>query len=108
MQQHLVRSLWNLYSRLFQTFLLLNILREVGQLHVALASQRVVHSEGGGQVMTCLTHLGDLQVVPQQLLVVGMCTVLDDGLCALDGTFPRRSAIPCSVTMMFTSCSELS
>ena len=62
---------------------LFNILREVGQLHVTLASQRVVHSEGSGQVVTGLAHLGNLQVVPQQLLVVGVCTVLYDTLSTL-------------------------
>ena len=40
--------------------------------------------------MTGLTHLGDLQVIPQQLLVVRMCTVLDDRLCTLDGTLTTQ------------------
>ena len=52
-------------------------------MHVALASQRVVHGEGGSEVVTSLTHLRNLQVVPQQLLVVGVCTVLDDALGTL-------------------------
>ena len=33
-------------------------------MHVALASQCVMHGEGGRQVMACLSHLGNLQVVP--------------------------------------------
>ena len=37
--------------------LLLHILCEVGQVHIALACQRVVHGEGGSEVMACLTHL---------------------------------------------------
>ena len=57
---------------------LFHIFREICQFHIALASQRVVHSERSRQVMTGLTHLRDLQVIPQQLLVVRMCTVLDD------------------------------
>ena len=36
---------------------LLNIFREIGQFHVTLASQRVVHGEGSRQVVTRLTHL---------------------------------------------------
>ena len=67
--------MWNIF--------LLYILCKVGQVHVALASQRVVHGEGGGEVVTGLTHLRNLQVVPQQLLVVGVCTVLDDALSTL-------------------------
>ena len=69
---------------------LLYIFRKVRQFHVALASQRVVHSESSRQVMTGLTHLGNLQVIPQQLLIVRMCTVLDDGLCTLDGTLTTQ------------------
>ena len=37
--------------------LLLHILCEVGQVHIALACQRVVHGEGGSEVVACLTHL---------------------------------------------------
>jgi len=70
--------------------LLLYVLREVRELHVTLASQRVVHGEGCRQVVTRLTHLGNLQVVPQELLVVGMCTVLDDALSTLDGTLAAQ------------------
>ena len=36
--------------------------------------------------MTGLTHLRDLQVIPQQLLVVRMSTVLNNALCTLEGT----------------------
>ena len=61
---------------------LFHVLSEVGQFHIALASQRVVHSEGCRQIMTGLTHLSNLQVVPKQLLVVRMRAVLDDGSCS--------------------------
>ena len=74
----------------FTIYTLFNIFREVCQLHVALASQCVVHSEGGGQVMTGLSHLRNLEVIPQQLLVVRMCTILADALCTLDGTFATQ------------------
>ena len=69
---------------------LLHILCEIGQVHVALASQRVVHGEGGRQVVARLAHLGELQVVPKQLLVVRMCTVLDDDFGALCGALSAQ------------------
>ena len=77
-------------------FLLFDVFCEVCQLHVALARQRVVHGEGGRQVVTRLSHLRDLQVVPQQLLVVGMSTVLDDAL----GTLCRRLATQVGNTLL--------
>ena len=40
--------------------------------------------------MTGLSHLRNLEVIPQQLLVVRMCTILDDALCTLDGTFATQ------------------
>ena len=52
-------------------------------MHVTLTSQRVVHGEGSGKAMTGMSACTQLQVVPQQLLVVGVSTVLDDGLCTL-------------------------
>ena len=69
---------------------LLGVLSEVCQLHVTLASQRVVHSEGSSQVMTGLTHLRDLQVIPKQLLLVRMSTVLDDALSTLCRTLATQ------------------
>ena len=64
---------------------LFHVLSEIGQVHVALACQCVVHGESGGQIMVGMTALGNLQVIPQQLFVVGVSTVLDDALCALHG-----------------------
>ena len=40
--------------------------------------------------MTGLTHLRDLQVVPEQLLVVGVSAVLDDALSSLCGTLAAQ------------------
>ena len=40
--------------------------------------------------MAQMSHLGNLQVVPQQLSVVGMCTVLDDGLGTLLGSLATQ------------------
>ena len=40
--------------------------------------------------MTGLTHLRDLQVIPQQLLVVRMSTVLNNALCTLEGTLATQ------------------
>ena len=87
---------------------LFDVFSKVGKLHVALACQRVVHGEGGRQIVTGLTHLRNLQVVPKQLLVVGVSAVFDDALSTLDGALATQVAIPCSVTMILTSCSELS
>ena len=44
-----------------------------------------MHGEGGRQVVARLTTLGQLQVVPQQLLVVGVGALLDDHLSTLAG-----------------------
>ena len=66
-----------------QSVALFHIFREVRQMHVTLAGQRVVHGEGGGETVVRMTAGTELQVVPQQLLVVGVGTVLDDGLCTL-------------------------
>ena len=62
---------------------LFHVFREVGEVHVALTSQRVVHSEGCCQTMAGVTACAQLQVFAQQRLVVGMSTVLDDELCTL-------------------------
>ncbi len=44
-----------------------------------------MHAEGGTQVVAGVALGGVVQVVPQELAVVGVCTVLDDGLGALHG-----------------------
>ena len=49
-----------------------------------------MHGEGGREVVTGLSHLGNLEVVPQKLLVVGVCTVLDDALSTLDGALATK------------------
>ena len=71
-------------------YCLFHIFCEVSQVHVALTSQGVVHSEGSSQVVTGLSHLGDLQVIPQQLLVVGVSSVLDDALSTLSRTLSTQ------------------
>ena len=38
----------------------------------------------------CLTALGNLEVIPQELLIVGMSAVLDDALCALHRTLAAK------------------
>ena len=60
-----------------------DIFREISQTHIAFAADRIVHGEGCRQVMVSLSALGYFQVVPKQLLVVGMYAILDDALCSL-------------------------
>ena len=70
----------------FQTNpVLFDIFSEIRQVHVALACQCVVHSECSGQAMACLSHLGEFEVFAQQRTVIGVSTVLDDEVRALDG-----------------------
>ena len=49
-----------------------------------------MHSEGCRQVVTGLSHLGNLQVIPQQLLIVWVSTLLDDLLCTLIRTLSTK------------------
>ena len=62
---------------------LLHILGEVGQVHIALATESVVHSEGSRETMVCLTAGSYLQIVAEHRTIVRMCTVLDDEVSAL-------------------------
>ena len=43
-----------------------------------------MEGEGCREVVACLSHFGNLQIVPQQLTIVGMSAVFDDTLCTLD------------------------
>ena len=52
-------------------------------MHIALAGQRVVHSESCRQVVVRMTAHGNLQVVVEQRTVVGMCAVVDNQTGAL-------------------------
>ena len=65
--------------------MLLRQLAPVGEAHVALLHECLVHAEGGTQVVAGVALGGVVQVVPQELAVVGVCTVLDDGLGTLHG-----------------------
>ena len=51
-------------------------------MHVALAEESVVECECGREFVRCLSLVCNLEIVPQQLFVVGMSAVLNDGLCA--------------------------
>ena len=61
----------------------LYVLSEFGQVHVTLLGQSLMQGECLLQCMAGLTLLGNLQVVPHELLVVRMHAVLDDTLGAL-------------------------
>ena len=66
--------------------MLLHQLAPVGEAHIALLHERLMHAEGCTQVVAGMTLGGVVQIIPQQLAVVGVCTVLDDGLGTLHGT----------------------
>ena len=57
---------------------------EVHLVHVALLDESVVECVGGSEVVPRLTLLRDLEVVPEELLVVRMCAVFDDGMSTFD------------------------
>ena len=58
---------------------------ELGQVHVALLGQGLVEGKGFVEGVAGLTLLGYLEVIPHELLVVGVHAVLDDALGALGG-----------------------
>ena len=68
----------------------LHQLAPVGEAHVALLHECLVHAEGGTQVVAGVALGGVVQVVPQELAVVGVCTVLDDGLGTLHGALAAK------------------
>lgn len=70
-------------------FLLLvfDVFGEVGESHVAFAAQCVVHGECSWQAVTCMSSGAEFEIVPKELLVVGMHAFLDDELCPLHGPF---------------------
>ena len=61
----------------------LYVLSEFGQVHVTLLGQSLMQGECLLQCMAGLTLFGNLQVVPHELLVVGVHAVLDDALGTL-------------------------
>ena len=58
---------------------------ELGQVHVALLGQGLVEGKGFVKGVAGLTLLGNLEVVPHELLVVGVHAVFDDAFGALGG-----------------------
>jgi len=58
---------------------------ELGQVHVALLGQGLVQGKGFVESVAGLTLLSYLEVIPHELLVVGVHAVLDDALGALGG-----------------------
>ena len=52
----------------------------IGEAHVAFLEEHLVHAQGGGEAVAGLPLGGNLQVIPKELLVVGVGAVLDDGL----------------------------
>lgn len=58
---------------------------EFGQVHVALLGQGFVKGKSLVKCVAGLTLLGNLEVIPHELLVVRMYAVLDDALGALGG-----------------------
>ena len=58
---------------------------KLSKVHVALLGEGFVEGKGFVEGVTGLAFLGNLEVVPHELLVVGVHTVLDDALGALGG-----------------------
>ena len=58
---------------------------ELGEMHVALLGEGLVEGKGFVQSVAGLALLGYLEVIPHELLVVGVHAVLDDALGALGG-----------------------
>ena len=68
--------------------LLHQILREVGESHIAFAEEGIVESQRGTHVLRFVTHRCDMrEIVAQQGFVVGVGAVLDDFPCAANGAF---------------------
>ena len=61
------------------------LLLEFGKVHITLLGECLVQSKGFVQCVAGLAFLGYLEVIPHELLVVGVHTVLDDALGALGG-----------------------
>lgn len=70
---------------------LLDVFSEIGEAHVALAEEGVVHGEGGTEAVVGVTAelLGILEVVAEQRLIVGMCD-LDELLGFLHGALAAQ------------------
>ena len=62
----------------------------VGKAHIALALQGIVHAECSAHVVAGLTLGRHVEVIPQELTIVGMCTILDDGLGTLHRTLSTK------------------
>ena len=58
---------------------------ELSQVHVALLGQSLVEGKGFVKGVACLALLGYLEVIPHELLVVGVHAVFDDALGTLGG-----------------------
>ena len=58
---------------------------ELSQVHVTLLGQGLVEGKGFVKGVAGLTLLGNLEVIPHELLVIRMHTVLNDALGALGG-----------------------
>ena len=58
---------------------------ELSQVHVTLLGQGLVEGKGFVKCVAGLTLLGNLEVIPHELLVVGVHAVLNDALGALGG-----------------------
>lgn len=62
----------------------------IGEAHVAFLEEHLVHAQGGGEAVAGLPLGGNLQVIPKELLVVGVGAVLDDGLGTLHGALAAQ------------------
>ena len=70
--------------------LILYILCEVCETHIALATESVVECECTRQVVMSMTASSELEIVAEKWLVVRMCTVLDDEMSTLQRTLTTK------------------
>lgn len=70
--------------------ILFNVFREISEMHIPFARQRIMHRKGCSQVVTCLSHLSYLQIVTQQGTIIRMSTVLNDDLSTLCRTLASQ------------------
>ena len=69
---------------------LFHVLSIIREMHVTLTDESVMERECCRQVVMCLTALCNLELIPQELLVIGMSAVLDDALCTLHRTLATK------------------
>lgn len=71
-------------------------LAPVGQSHIALAQKSIMHTKCCTHIVAGLSLGREMQVIPQELTIVGVSAILNDGL----GTLHRTLATKVSNTLL--------